>query len=159
MSLNFNSDSSQGEYELRDSMDSSDFVLILFQRDYYCTNCRTQVQKVEDRYQEFKELDCQVVSVLPENLSRAENWSQKYELEFPVVADEDTEISDSFDQPVRFGPLGSLNDIIGRMPLTILIDARADDPEVVYREAGSGPADRPSVDEILDEIKKNLEQS
>lgn len=154
MNLDFKSESTQGQYELRDSIENSDFVLLLFQRDYYCTNCRRQVQEVEDRYEDFTDMGCEVVSILPENLTRAEDWRDEYELEFPIVADEDADISDSFDQPVRFGPLGNLHDLIGRMPLTVLIDCRGEDADVVYREAGSNPADRPSVDELVDRISK-----
>lgn len=157
MKLDFKSESTQGQYQLRDSIEEYDFVLLMFQRDYYCTNCRRQVQEVEDRYEDFMDIGCEVVSILPENLTRAEDWRDEYELEFPIVADEDAEISESFDQPVRFGPLGNLHDLIGRMPLTVLIDCRDKDPEVVYREAGSNPADRPSVDELIDRISKIMD--
>ena len=152
MKLNFNSESTKGNYELQDSVDESDFVLLLFQRDYYCTNCKRQVQEVNERYQEFVDLGCEVVSILPENLTRAEDWDDEYDLDFPVVADEEAKISESFGQPVRFGPLGNLHDLIGRMPLTVLIDCRNDEMDISYEVAGSNPTDRPSTDDLIERI-------
>jgi peroxiredoxin Q/BCP len=148
-----NQDSTKGRYNLREASQEYDYIILLFQRDYFCTNCRTQVQKVEDRYDEFKERNAQVVSILPENLSRAEDWDDNYNLSYPVVADKDSNISDRFDQPVRFGPLGSLHDLLGRMPLTVILDTKGDDLKVVFREAGSNPSDRPTVDDLLKEIQ------
>lgn len=148
-----NQESTKGQYNLGESSEEYDYIVLLFQRDYFCTNCRTQVQKVEDRYDEFQERNVQVVSILPENLSRAKDWEDNYNLSYPVVADKDSNISDRFDQPIRFGPLGSLHDLLGRMPLTVILDAQGDELEVVFREAGSNPSDRPSVDDLLDEVK------
>lgn len=148
--LKINQKSSKGDYNLTEAGDEFDFIVLLFQRDFYCTNCRKQIQDVEERYDEFVDLNTQVVSVLPENLSRANEWDDKYNLSYPVVADENKDISDSFDQPVRFGPLGNLHDLIGRMPLTVILDCRDDSMEVDYREGGSNPADRPSIDELLE---------
>ena len=152
--LKINEKSSKGDYNLTETGEEFDFVILLFQRDFYCTNCRNQIQDVEERYDEFVDLNTQVVSVLPENLSRAKDWDEKYDLSYPVVADENKNVSDSFDQPVRFGPLGNLHDLIGRMPLTIILDCRGDSMEVVYREAGSNPSDRPSVDDLLAVLKE-----
>lgn len=153
--LEISQESSKGQYDLNEASEEFEFITLLFQRDFYCTNCRTQIQDVEERYDEFVNLSTQVVSVLPENLSRAENWDEGYDLSYPVVADENKDISDSFDQPVRFGPLGDLHDLIGRMPLTVILDCRDDDMEVAYREAGSNPSDRPSVDDLIEYIKSN----
>ena len=40
---------------LRDLAADNAFVVLLFQRDFYCTNCRKQVQAVAERYDEFTE--------------------------------------------------------------------------------------------------------
>lgn len=150
--LEIQQESTKGDYSLEDATEQYDFIVLLFQRDFFCTNCRNQVQELEERYEEFRERNAQVISVLPERLSRAEKWDEKYELSYPVIADEDKKISDSFGQPVRFGALGNLHDLLGRMPLTVILDCRGDEVEVIYREAGSNPADRPSVDDLLDKI-------
>lgn len=147
-----NQESTKGQYSLKEASKEYDYVLLLFQRDYFCTNCRTQVQRVEERYDEFKDKNAQVVSILPENLSRAEDWDDNYNLSYPVVADKDNNISNSFNQPVRFGLLGSLHDLLGRMPLTIILDTRENSLEVLFRYAGSSPSDRPTVDDLLGKI-------
>ncbi|AHZ22634.1 MULTISPECIES: peroxiredoxin family protein [Haloferax] len=130
----------------------ADFLVLLLQRDYYCKMCRRQVQSVKRRYDEFEARDAEVVSVLPEPPERAEKWQQSYDLPFPLLADPGADVGDEFDQPTRFGALGKLHDLVGRMPEAVLIDLRGDEPEVVYTHRGSNPADRPEIDDLLNRI-------
>lgn len=133
----------------------ADFVVLLFHRDFHCGNCQTQASAVADRYEEFQQHDAVVVSVLPESKRRAAEWAAEYELPFPVVADPDSTTADRFGQPVRFGLLGKLHDLIGRMPLVVIIDRRGDDPRLVYSYVGDAPGDRPTVDSLLLELERN----
>lgn len=133
---------------LTDLAGEVDAVVLLFQRDYYCTNCRRQVQDVADRYDEFEERNAEVVSVLPEPPDRARNWQEQYGLPYPLLADADKAVSDQYDQPTRFGVLGRLHDLIGRMPEAVVLDTR-DGIEVFEVYRGSSPADRPSIDDLL----------
>lgn len=128
------------------------FVVLFLQRDYYCTNCRKQVQQLADRIDEFRERDAEVVSIVPEPVERVEQWQESYDLPFPLLADPDTEAGDAYDQPVRFGLLGRFSDFFGRMPAVVIIDRRGTEPTVVYVHRGSSTFDRPEIDEILDEI-------
>ena len=134
-----------------DTLDA-EFVLLLFQRDYLCGNCRNQVQAVADRYDEFRERNTAVVSVLPETKERAAEWAANYDLPFPVVADPDTETADRFGQPVRFGFLGELHDLLGRMPLAVIIDLRGEEPRLAYSYVGNAPSDRPTIEGLLLEL-------
>jgi peroxiredoxin Q/BCP len=147
-----NEESTKGKYSLEEEMKKSEYIVLLFQRDYFCTNCRTQVQRIEERYEEFQTRNTQVVSILPENLSRSKDWSDKYDLSYPVIADVNSEISDRFEQPVRFGALGNIHDLLGRMPLVVILSCSNNDLDVVFRKAGSNPSDRPTVDDLLQEI-------
>lgn len=125
---------------------------MLFHRDYYCGNCRRQVQRVADRYEAFEERNAVVVSILPESRERTRQWHQRYDLPFPVLADPEGVAADAFDQPVRFGKMGELSDLLGRMPLTVIM-ARADGTlDVVHSIRGSLPFDRPDVDELLEMV-------
>jgi len=126
----------------------NDFVVLLFQRDEYCTNCRKQVRAVAERYDEFRERRTEVVSILPEPREAAANWQQRYDLPYPLCADPDASVGDAYDQPVRFGFLGKWSDFLGRMPVVVLIDVRAE-PAVVWSYRGSSTFDRPEIDEIL----------
>jgi len=129
--------------------DAHAFVLLLFQRDYHCTNCRAQVQAVAERYAAFRDRDTEVVSIVPEPADRLRGWQDRYDLPFPLCADPDTAVSESYDQPVRFGLLGSLSDFFGRMPKAVLLDCRGPDPMVAHAHEGSSTWDRPEVEDLL----------
>ncbi|WP_148858699.1 hypothetical protein [Natronococcus pandeyae] len=60
--------------------------------------------------------------------------------------------SEQYDQPVRFGAVGSFHDVVGRMPEAILIDAAGEQPTIEYVHRGKLPADRPTVDDLLGQI-------
>ena len=131
----------------------TDAVVLLFQRDYHCGNCRKQVQAIAERHDEFEGLNAAVVSVLPEPVDRAAEWQDSYDLPFALLADPNTDVSDAYDQPVRFGVLGSLHDLVGRMPVAMVLDTRSGEPVVAYTYEGRMPADRPEIDDLLDEVR------
>ena len=128
------------------------FVVLFFQRDHYCTNCRKQVQDVAGRIEEFRDRDAEVVSIVPEPVERVEQWQESYDLPYPLLADPDAEVGDAYDQPVRFGVLGRFSDFFGRMPEVVVIDRRGSEPTVAYVHKGSSTFDRPEIDEILAEL-------
>jgi peroxiredoxin Q/BCP len=130
----------------------AEFVVLLFQRDHLCGNCRSQVQDIAARYDEFRKRNAVVVSVLPESKERAAEWATNYNLPFPVVADPNTTVADRFGQPVRFGFLGSLHNLLGRMPLAVIIDLRGDEPRLVYSYVGNAPSDRPTIEGLILEL-------
>lgn len=129
-------------------VEDHEFVLLLFQRDYHCTNCRSQVQAIADRYGEFTDRNTEVVSIVPEPVEQVRDWQDSYDLPFPLCADPDKRVSDDYDQPVRFGVLGSLSDFLGRMPKAVLLDCRGE-ATVAYTHEGSSTWDRPEIDELL----------
>ena len=133
-----------------------DALVLLFQRDHHCGNCRKQVQAIADRYDEFEAMNATVVSILPEPAERARSWQESYDLPFPLLADPTTDVSDAYDQPVRFGILGSLHDLVGRMPVAMILDTRSGEPVVGYTYEGRMPADRPDIDELLAELRETL---
>jgi peroxiredoxin Q/BCP len=125
-----------------------DALVVLLQRDHYCTNCREQVQQVADRYDEFRDRDAAVVSAVPEPREKVAEWQASYDLPYPLLADPDAELGDALDQPVRFGPLGTLSDFLGRMPEALSFDCRGD-PTLTWVHRGSSTFDRPAVDDLL----------
>ena len=128
-----------------------EFVLLLFQRDYHCTNCRSQVQTMAAHYGEFTDRNAEVVSIVPEPAERLRGWQTEYDLPYPLCADPDKRVGEAFDQPVRFGVLGALSDLLGRMSKAVLLDCRGD-PTVVYTHEGSSTWDRPGLSELLGAI-------
>jgi Peroxiredoxin len=131
----------------------TDSLLLLFQRDYYCGNCRDQVADIADRIEAFRAVDALPVSVLPESVDRTREWQAIVDLPYPVLADEGAAVGDSYDQPSRFGVLGNLSDLVGRMPLAVVLDVRGE-PTVHATHPGSSPADRPPVADLLDDCRE-----
>jgi len=133
----------------------TDAVVVFFQRDDRCRNCRRQVRDVADRYSEFRARDATVVSVLPESKATAEEWQARYHLPFALVADADKTVAEAYGQPTRFGKLGAVSDLLGRLPQVVVLDARDGlEPDAVYR--GDAPSDRPSVDDVLAMVDRLL---
>lgn len=129
-----------------------DAIVLLFQRDHHCRNCRRQVQMIAERHDEFLRANTHVVSILPEPIDRVTEWQSVYHLPFPLLADPQTEVSNAYEQPVRFGILGSLHDLIGRMPVPQILDCRTGEPELAYSYEGRMPADRPDVEELISKV-------
>jgi peroxiredoxin Q/BCP len=89
---------------------------------------------------------------LPESVDRTREWQEIVELPYPVLADDGGVVGDSYDQPSRFGILGNLSDLVGRMPLAVVLDVRGE-PTVHATHPGSSPADRPPVSALLDDCR------
>ncbi len=139
-------------YSISDRPDDVRFVVLFFQRDDYCTNCRKQVQALADAVEEFAARDAEIVSVLPEPEATVAEWQERYGLPYPLLADPDASVGDAYDQPVRFGILGKLSDFFGRMPTVVIVDRRGEEPEVAYVHQGTSTFDRPEIDEVLAEL-------
>ncbi|PSP56770.1 peroxiredoxin [Halobacteriales archaeon QS_1_67_19] len=134
---------------------ANDVLVLLFHRDYHCRNCRLQVRAVADHYGEFRDRNAAVVSILPEPKSRAEKWQQNCHLPFALVADADKRVAERYGQPARFGRLGDLHDLVGRLPQATILDVREGlERYAVHR--GDDPGDRPSVDETLAMVDRLL---
>ncbi|MFC4552984.1 MULTISPECIES: peroxiredoxin family protein [Halorussus] len=135
----------------------NDAVVLFLLRDYRSKSCRAQVEDVADRYGEFRDRDAAAVAVLPEPCERAEKWQKKYHLPFGLVADEDKTVGEHYGQPTRWGKLGGLHDLLGRLPAAAILDARGElDVWAVHR--GDGPDDRPEVDEVLAMVDRLFER-
>lgn len=135
--------------ELSEFVTEHDFVVVYLQRDHLCTNCRKQVQQVADRYDEFRDRNAAVISIVPEPRQKVQSWQDSYALPYPLLADPDAAAGEAFDQPVRFGFLGDLSDFLGRMPEVVVVTEGTDGPDVVWSYAGRSTFDRPSVEDVL----------
>lgn len=128
------------------------FVVLLFQRDYYCTNCRNQIQEITNRLGEFHDWNAEVVSIVPEPVHRVKEWQARYGLTYPLLADPEASVGGDYGQPVRFGIIGEMSDFLGRMPQVVIVDRRTDPPEVAYIHRGKSTFDRPTIDDLLTEL-------
>jgi peroxiredoxin Q/BCP len=139
--------------------DQEEFVVLFFQRDHYCTNCRTQVQEISGRYDAFRDRHAEVVSIVPEPLEKVESWQDSYDLPYPLLADPDATVGDAYGQPVRFGVLGKISDFFGRMPEVVIVDRRGDNPTMAYAYEGSSTFDRPEIEDLLGQLDALRDES
>ncbi|WP_153554642.1 peroxiredoxin [Halomicrobium sp. LC1Hm] len=133
-------------------VDRVDFAVLLLLRDYHCPKCKRQVRELAESARQFAELNAAVLPVLPEPTERASEWGSQFDLPFPLLADPDKEVGEAYEQPTRFGKLGEVHDMIGRMPESVILDTRGDDAEIVYTHEGESPGDRPEIATLVDEI-------
>lgn len=140
---------------MADVVGTADFAVLLFLRDYHCPKCRSQVESVTGKARRFNELNTVVVPILPESRDRAMSWRDNFEerFPFPLLADGDKRVAEAYDQPTRFGSVGAIHDMLGRLPQSLIIDTRGDDPEVVFTHRGDAVDDRPTVTELLTEVE------
>ncbi|MGM0605754.1 MAG: redoxin domain-containing protein [Halobacteriota archaeon] len=131
----------------------AEFAVMCFQRDHNCGDGRAQVRSIAARYDEFRARNAEVVVILPSSIEHAVEWADRDGLPFPVLADEHSRVAARYGQPVRFGLLGRLHNLIGRMPETVLVDLRSN-PQAVYAYIGEAPSDRPSIDVLLLQIDR-----
>ncbi|CCC40069.1 peroxiredoxin family protein [Haloquadratum walsbyi] len=130
-----------------------EFVVLFFQRDHYCTNCRKQVQAIAEQIDAFHEHNAEAVSIVPEPVERVAEWQSKYDLPYPLLADPAAETGEAYDQPVRFGILGRFSDFFGRMPAVVILDRRLSPTEIAYTYKGSSTFDRPDIKTLLTELE------
>lgn len=69
------------------------------------------------------------MTIVSEPLDRVREWQDRYDLPYPLLADPDATAGAAYDQPVRFGRLGKLSDVLGRMPVVVIVDRRVDPPK------------------------------
>jgi len=131
--------------------DVVDFAVLLLLRDYHCPKCRAQVQRVAEKAEQLERNDTAVVPILPDSYEKATGWQAEYDLPFPLLADPHGKVGEEYDQPRRFGVLGSLHDLIGRMPKALLLDLRGE-PEIVHVHEGETPGDRPDIEDLLGRV-------
>lgn len=133
-------------------VDQVDFAVLLLLRDYHCPKCKNQVQTLAEEARQFAELNAVVLPVLPEPVEKAERWQEQFDLPFPLLADPQKDLAEKYDQPTRYGTLGKVHDLIGRLPESVILDTRANEAEIVYTYEGESAGDRPEIETLLGEI-------
>lgn len=128
-------------------------AVVLFFRDRFSGTCRRRAVRMARNRDAFRERDVAVVSVLPESKAVATAWADARDVPLPTLADTDGETAARYGQPTRFGRLGRRIDLLGRMPLTALVDLRAE-PEILWRYGGETADDWPTVETLLTEVEK-----
>lgn len=149
---------------LKDLVKKSKVVLV-FYRGYWCPHCNRFLKKLEDSLQLIKDKGATIIAVtaeLPENIAQT---VEKTKAEFSIVHDENLKIMKAykveFEVPAntveRYRNTGiKLDEINGRngnhlpVPAVYIIDKEL---TITYRFFNADYKKRPSVKEILDNIK------
>ena len=71
-------------------------VLIYFYPKADTPGCTTQSCAVEEARNDFSESSTVVIGVSPDNQKKQKNFAKKYNLNFPLLCDEDHSIAESF---------------------------------------------------------------
>jgi peroxiredoxin Q/BCP len=137
---------------MREIVETVDVAVVLLLRDYHCPKCRAQVQEVAEAAEALNKRDAAPIAILPDSYEKAADWQDSYDLPFPLLADPAAEVGDEADQPRRFGVFGKLHDVIGRMPKTMVLDCRSEEPTIAHVHEGSTPADRPEIEDLIEVI-------
>lgn len=140
---------------LMDLAADSEFLVLLLMQSHRSGTCRQQAREVADRYDDFRRLNAQVAAIVPGSRPQLRSWRSLVDPPFPVLADDGAVFGQVFDQPRQYGPLGRLVDSLGRMPVTVVLDCRGDDPSVDSTYEGNSSLDRPSVREVLDVVRES----
>lgn len=158
-------DQNGNSVRLRDLLKKGPVVLV-FYRGNWCPYCNKYLKKLEDSLQLIKDKGATVVAVSPELPENVKKTVEKTKAEFPVLYDEEMKIMKAYEveyqlsenNVTRYRSTGiKLDEINGKngnylpIPATYIIDKEAN---ITYRFFNADFKKRPSVQKILDNLKK-----
>jgi len=148
-------------------------ILLVFLRHLGWVLCRAHLGDIRDQYQSFKDINATVVAVTFSSPAEALKLSQELKLPFPLVSDAQKEAYKIFELGsarlkdfllpkvlwkfmgrILTGWLPSLGyskDDLFQLGGDFLVDAKG---EVVYAFKSLSPADRPTIQFLLDQLQK-----
>lgn len=157
-------DQNGNEVRLKDLLKKGKVVLV-FYRGQWCPYCNKYLGKLEDSLQLIKDKGATVVAVTPEKPESVAMTIEKTKAEYAVLYDEDLKIMKAYDVEfevpentlTRYRNAGiKIDENNGKngnflpIPATYIIDKES---TIVYRFFNQDYRKRPSVREILDNLK------
>ena len=131
----FEVQSNKGKIKLSD-YEGKKIVVLCFYCGDDTPGCNIQLSRMRDDYQKFVEKDTEIMGVNPASVGKHEQYSTKFNFPFPLLADIDKTICESY---------GVLKMFIRVVSRTVVI---IDEEEIVrYLQRGM-----PSDEELLNEI-------
>lgn len=127
----------------------SAFVVLLLMQSPGSGTCRQQAREIAAEYDEFQRRNATVASIVPGSAPKVRSWRRLVDPPFPVLADREAALAEEFYQRTRYGRLGRFVSSIGRVPMTVVLDYRDEEPSIEYTYEGATSFDRPSVHELL----------
>lgn len=124
-----------------DLVGAESYLLAVLLRSHYCPFCRELVGDLADGYGGFASRDAAVVAVLPDRPERAAVWHRRYDLPFPILADDAGEAGE-------FDAFEPFQDLVSRPPVAVLFAVDDGTLRFVRTLGGEGTQSFPSVDEL-----------
>jgi peroxiredoxin len=84
-------------------------VVLTFYRGEWCPFCNIQLRHLEQALPEFRELGATLVAISPQSPDHSLSLTEKYDLEFPVLADLDQAVIRAY--KLQFTLMGDLEDL------------------------------------------------
>lgn len=130
----------------------STFVVLLVMQSPGSGTCRQQAREIAAEYDEFQRRNATVAAIVPGTAPKVRAWRRLVDPPFPILADRESTLAKEFHQRTQYGRLGQFVSSIGRVPMTVVLDYRDDEPSIEYSHEGATSFDRPSVHELLTAI-------
>ena len=84
------------EVSLFDTLENNDFAIVSFYRGTWCAYCNLELQALQSRNKEFKELGAKLIAVSPQSPDASLTTKEKNELEFEVLSDHNNVIAKEY---------------------------------------------------------------
>jgi len=144
-----------------------DAVVVLLLRDHYCQVSRERATAYSEAFADFDAEGAAVVAALPDSVDRATYWRERYELDYPVLADSaaqpataDAETTAApaamTDGTNRFDAFVDIEAGVDSLPAIGVLDARSQYPRLVRSVGGETLQECPDPDEALDAVRDVL---
>ncbi|MEF8850909.1 MAG: redoxin domain-containing protein [Haloarculaceae archaeon] len=146
-----------------DFAEEFDAIVVLLLRDHYCQVSRDCASAYSDAVDEFLQQGAALVAALPDTEDRATFWRERYDLDFPVLADP----SDAAPEPgagadpgvakqaamadgtPRFDAFDDVELAADSLPAVGVLDTASKFPRLVHTEGGETIRDCPTPEEAL----------
>jgi thioredoxin-dependent peroxiredoxin len=129
--------------------EESRFVVLLLMQGAGSGSCRQHAREVAAESEAFHRRNAAVVAIVPGSAPKVRSWRRLVDPSFPVVADRDGDLADSFGQAAKYGRLGRFVGSISRPPIAIVLDFEDDPPSIAFRYEGETSFDRPAPADLL----------
>jgi len=119
-------------------------VLLIFYRGYWCNHCREQLSEINNHLKDFESAGVMPVAISADRPLEASLMINFLNLKFTVLPDYEWKIFNAygFKRPQEQKEI---------LPAVFLINAKR---EIIFFHIGKNYQDRPSIETLLDAIKK-----
>ena len=137
-------DENSKEFHLYKDLKSSFLVLYFYPKDE-TPGCTKQACYFKDSYEEFKEIDCEIIGISSDDSTSHTNFKNNYNLPFKLLSDLQSTLRKKIQLP---------NDFFGLSPgrITFLLNSK-NEILFIYR---SSLKMKSHINEILKFLKKNI---